>query len=188
MHLAAPSGLLDLRARTLDFLILLVVVVVLVNVRSAWALTVTPSSPIAGQSFTITSSNSGSDIITVRTGSGCSNQASIVGGGGVGPLGSLSLTLSAGQYSASGITTPNGCVNFTVIPASITLNAMATITTAATTFSQPAVHPLNVGGEMLPVNIPQVLAPWLVVMLASTVVAVETLVVRRKRSRHNGKA
>jgi len=94
--------------------------VILVNVGSVWALTVTPS-PIAGQSFMITSSNSSSgDEITVRSGSGCSNSASIVGGGFVGILGSLSLTLHAGQYSASGFTTPNGCVPITVTKATPT--------------------------------------------------------------------
>ena len=46
-------------------------------------------------------------------------------------------------------------------------------------FAFPAVHPLNVGGEMLPVNITQVLAPWIAAMLTLTVVAVETLVVKR---------
>ena len=90
---------------------------VLLNVGPVWALTVAPS-PIAGQSFTITNSNSGSgDEITVRSGFGCGNGAPIVGGGFVVASGSLSLTLPAGQYSASGTTNPNPCVNFTVIPA-----------------------------------------------------------------------
>jgi len=49
--------------------------------------------------------------------------------------------------------------------------------------TQPAVHPLNVGGEMLPVNMLRVVAPWIVAVLALTMVAVETLVIRRKKSR-----
>ena len=49
--------------------------------------------------------------------------------------------------------------------------------------TQPAVHPLNVGGEMIPVNLFQVLGPWIAVMLALTVVAVETLVIRRRKNR-----
>jgi len=45
---------------------------------------------------------------------------------------------------------------------------------------QPAVHPLNVGGEMLLVDLLRVLAPWIAMILALTVVAVETLVIRTK--------
>ena len=49
------------------------------------------------------------------------------------------------------------------------------------TVSQPAVHPLNVGGAIFPVNLLQVLGPWIAATLALTVVAVETLVVRKNR-------
>jgi len=48
--------------------------------------------------------------------------------------------------------------------------------------SQPAVHPLNVGGAMLPVNLAQVLGPWVAAMLALAVIVVETLVIRRKKN------
>ena len=48
--------------------------------------------------------------------------------------------------------------------------------------AQPT-HPLNVGGEMLPVNLMQVLGPWLAVMLVLSVVAVETLVLRGRKNR-----
>ena len=58
-----------------------------------------------------------------------------------------------------------------------------TITPPATT--QPATHPVAVGGEMLPVSLVQVLAPWIAVMLALTVVAVETLLVQRRQTRRN---
>ena len=51
--------------------------------------------------------------------------------------------------------------------------------------TQPATHPLNVGGEMLPVNLAQVLGPWVAVMLALGVVAVETLLVKRKKFQRN---
>ena len=50
---------------------------------------------------------------------------------------------------------------------------------------QPAVHPLNVGGEMLPVNMLRVVAPWITAMLALTVVAIETLVIRKKKNRNS---
>jgi len=56
-------------------------------------------------------------------------------------------------------------------------------TTTTTTVPPPAVHPLNVGGEMFPVNLLQVLGPWVAAMLALTVVAVETLVIRKKKNR-----
>ena len=109
-------------------LAILGVTLLALNVGQVLALTVNPSSPIAGQSFMITSSNSSSgDEITVRSGSGCINSASIVGGGFVGILGSLSLTLPAGQYSASGTTTPNGCVDFTVIPATTSTTSTTAI-------------------------------------------------------------
>ena len=48
---------------------------------------------------------------------------------------------------------------------------------------QPAVHPLNVGGEMFPLNLAQVLSPWVAAILALTVVVIETLVIRKKKSR-----
>ena len=46
-----------------------------------------------------------------------------------------------------------------------------------------ATHPINVGGEMLPVNLLRVLAPWIAAVLALTVVAVETLVIRERNNR-----
>ena len=60
--------------------------------------------------------------------------------------------------------------------------ASVPITVIVTPATQPAVHPLNVGGEMLPMNLLQVLAPWVAAVLALTVVAVATLVVRKKRN------
>lgn len=89
------------------------------SIGQVWALTISPNPPIAGEPFTITNSSATSgDIISVYTGSGCANSNFIPGlGGSVGPSGSVSLTLSAGQYSAQGILAVNGCVNFTVSPA-----------------------------------------------------------------------
>ena len=55
--------------------------------------------------------------------------------------------------------------------------------TTTTTVPPPAVHPLNVGGEMFPVNMLRVVAPWVAAMLALTVIAVDALVIRRRKSR-----
>jgi len=47
--------------------------------------------------------------------------------------------------------------------------------------TQPAVHPVMVGGEMLPVNLVQILAPWIAALLTLTIVAVATLAVRKNK-------
>ena len=57
------------------------------------------------------------------------------------------------------------------------------VATTTTTAPPPAVHPLNVGGEMLPVNMLRVVAPWIAAMLGLAVVAVETLVIKRRNNR-----
>ena len=49
--------------------------------------------------------------------------------------------------------------------------------------TQPPTHPLNVGGDLLPVNLVQVLGPWVAALLALTVVVLQTLVIRRKNSK-----
>ena len=70
-------------------------------------------------------------------------------------------------------------------PCSFTVPALSGASVLKATFDPApipaqATHPINVGGEMLPLNLIQVLAPWIAAMLALTVVAIETLVVRRK--------
>lgn len=47
--------------------------------------------------------------------------------------------------------------------------------------NQVTIIAASVGGKMLPVNHVQVLGPWITVMLVVTVVAVKTLVIKRKR-------
>ena len=48
--------------------------------------------------------------------------------------------------------------------------------------TQPATHPVPVGGTVLPLNLTQVLGPWIAVMLTLTVVVVETLVIRGRKN------
>lgn len=59
--------------------------------------------------------------------------------------------------------------------------ASSTTTTAAA--PPPAVHPTYVGGEMLSVNVLRVVGPWIAAMLALTIVAVDTLILRRRKNR-----
>lgn len=75
-------------------------------------------------------------------------------------------------------------VSRTIITLTLTADSSGTINDpggpAIPTSVQPALHPVYVGGAMLSVNPAQVLGPWIAAMLALTVVAVETLIIRRK--------
>jgi hypothetical protein len=86
--------------------------------KPAWALTIAPDPPIAGQPFSI--SGYGPGAVFVFTGSGCGGSVVFQSG----PLrgGAYNVTvpgLPMGQYH---VTVPEniGCVNFTIIPASTT--------------------------------------------------------------------
>jgi len=83
----------------------------------------------------------------------------------------LAISTAASGIGPSSISVQQG---FTVTP-SITITVIVIPPPPP-----PAVHPLNVGGEMVPVDMLRVVAPWIATMLALTVVAVEMLVIRRK--------
>jgi len=91
----------------------LVAVVISVSVGQVWAYTISPNPPVAEQPFTITASNSNDYIIV---GGFCLNGA--VTGFMTASQGSVTLTLSAGQYSFE-IPSEVSCTLFTVVPASI---------------------------------------------------------------------
>lgn len=111
-----------------------VIVLLSFSVVSVWALGVSPPSPVAGQSFTLSGLVSGPDTLGVFSGSGCSGS----------PFESFSVSgsysqsvsgLHAGQYSAA--TAAEGCLNsFTVVAAT----TGTTVTCGAST--------LNVGSMM----------------------------------------
>jgi len=98
--------------------LILIGVMLIINPKPAWALTITPDPPIAGQPFSIIGYGAGA--VFVFTGSGCGGSVVFQSG----PLrgGPYNVTvpeLLAGQYH---VTVPEdvGCVNFTVIPAAST--------------------------------------------------------------------
>ena len=98
--------------------IVLILIVFVLNLKPAWALTIAPNSPIAGRPFAI--SGYGAGAVFVFTGSGCGGSVVFQSG----PLrgGPYRVTvpgLPAGQYHAT-VPEDLGCVNFTVKPATTT--------------------------------------------------------------------
>jgi hypothetical protein len=101
---------------------------VLVNVGQVWALTITPSSPIEGQPFTISGTITTDGYVAIRDLSGCS--------GGVEFLQAITAPsysvavpgLPVGTYTVSASDDSSGCVSFTVIPA---------VTSTTTTVTTP---------------------------------------------------
>ena len=103
----------------------------------------------------------------------------------------LSAPLPAGTFSywkfESGAWTqfPSASIDSTrtIITLTLTADSSGTVNDPGGPAIPPPpqpTHPLNVGGEMLPLNLIQVLGPWIAAMLTLTVVAVEMLVVRKK--------
>lgn len=93
-------------------------VIFVMNVKPAWALTITPNPPVAGQSFNI--SGYGPGAVFVFTGSGCGGSVVFQSGPLRGGFYNVTVPgLPAGQYH---VTVPEdlGCVSFTVIPATTT--------------------------------------------------------------------
>ena len=89
----------------------------LVGMGQAWALYITPSSPIAGEPFTVYSDSIIAETIYVYTGSGCSG--TLIFAGTVTAGGSLVIPgQPAGQYSTN-TNFEAECLNFAVIPATI---------------------------------------------------------------------
>ena len=72
----------------------------------------------------------------------------------------------------------------TIITLTLTADSTGTINDPGgpAIFAQPT-HPLNVGGAMLPLNLAQLLTPWIAAVLALTMLAVETLIVRKRKNR-----
>ena len=98
--------------------VVLVWAMLVLSLTPAWALTITPNPPVAGQPFNIIGYGPGA--VFVYTGSGCGGSLVFLSG----PLrgGAYNVTvpgLPAGHYH---LTVPEnvGCVNFTVIPATTT--------------------------------------------------------------------
>ena len=99
-------------------IIILILFVLLVNAERAWALSVTPTSPIAGEPFTIDSGSVISESINVYDGWGCSD--GIIASGIVPAGGALTVQgQPAGQYSAN-TNFEVGCLNFTIMPPPLT--------------------------------------------------------------------
>jgi hypothetical protein len=100
-------------------MVTLVVLVSLVSLTSVLALTVTPPSPTAGQSITLSGPSAAGDV-EMFTGSGCT-VASMIFSSNTHVASSYTLTLPgrpAGQYSVSVVGDTPSCVNFTVQAAS----------------------------------------------------------------------
>jgi hypothetical protein len=101
----------------------------LASVRPAWAMTITPSSPIANTTFTISGDLDGAgSSLTVRTGSICNQGTIVFGPKAVGPgVYSVDVVggLPAGQYVAR--TFIEGCHIFTVIPATILIEVVVEV-------------------------------------------------------------
>lgn len=123
------SGFADLARRHLAALLLgLVVVLVSMNVGQVWALTITPSSPIAGQPFTISGTVTTAGFLAIRSLPGCSGDVVFIQD--ISPP-SYSVTVPgqpAGSYTVSASDDPSGCVDFTIQPA---------VTTTTTTTGPP---------------------------------------------------
>lgn len=83
----------------------------------------------------------------------------------------------------SNSSTSSGGIGLSSITVQQFLSASVTIPVIISPATYPAVHPVYVGGEMLPVDMLRVVAPWAVAMLALALVAVETLLIRRKKNR-----
>jgi len=112
---AVLAGLLGLAHKHLVVLLLgLVAVLVSLNVGQVWAtVTFNPNPPVAGQSFTITSSGGPGTSLSVYGSCGCNGSCGISAGSSP-----YTLTLAAGQYNVldSG---DSSCTSFTVIPAAV---------------------------------------------------------------------
>jgi hypothetical protein len=142
-----------------------ILVVVSTSVGQVWALTVTPVSPTAGQSFTISGTcppaGGATCSVYVWSGPGCAVFQVIFVQIDI-PLGPYSVTVpgqSAGSYSAYTVNDPSGgCTNFTVIP----LNT-------------------PVGGTMTHANITGQFSTWLAVIGALTFIVV--VVAAKKRAK-----
>ncbi|MGA2628381.1 MAG: hypothetical protein ABSF63_15120 [Candidatus Bathyarchaeia archaeon] len=122
------------RVRVTAAVILLVLVMLLaVNAASVWAVSVTPSSPTAGQSFTVTNNDpSNPDNIQLFFGSGCGSGGSADGSPiPVAAGGSASAPAQhAGSYSAgAGEEDMPLCVDFTVNPATPTTSVSCLVST-----------------------------------------------------------
>jgi hypothetical protein len=91
--------------------------VVLIDAAEVWALSVTPTPPIAGQPFAVDNDAPISESITVYAGPGCSGPlilSETVPAGGILPVPGQ----PAGQYSTNTDFEP-GCLNFAIIPVAI---------------------------------------------------------------------
>jgi hypothetical protein len=105
---------MDLGRKQVMLVATLLLFVLLVGVGQAWALSVTPSTPMAGQPFTVNSGAVISESITVYAGPGCSG--TIIFAGTVPAGGSLSVPgQPVGEYSTN-TNFEHGCLNFTVLP------------------------------------------------------------------------
>jgi hypothetical protein len=110
------------RGLALGLFVILGLTLILVNVRPAWALTITPTSPTAGVPFTITQGIvAGPPVLYILSGF---LAPSCVGTVVYGPItmgdGHATVTvpgLPAGQYSTYITYDSSGCVEFTVMPA-----------------------------------------------------------------------
>jgi len=98
----------------------------------------------------------------------------------------VTATPSPGWVFASWSTQTNIPIVCTSNPCTFTYPSTTFVLVLRATFdpapipAQPT-HPINVGGTMLPLNLLQVLGPWIAAILALTVVAVETLVIRKRK-------
>lgn len=102
---------------------MLMLALLLVNLKPAWAdVMVSPTSPIAGQPFTVSGNSDGTGTVDVKSCScPCLDGASTVFSTGVNNAYSLTVPgLPAGTYAALS-DSENGvsCANFTVVPALI---------------------------------------------------------------------
>jgi len=86
----------------------------LVDAGQVWALSVTLSTPMAGQPFTVNSGANIPESITVYAGPGCSGTiifaGTVLAGGGLSVPGQ-----PVGQYSTN-TNFEHGCLNFTILP------------------------------------------------------------------------
>jgi len=115
----------------LGLFVLLAVGLLLVNVKPAWALGLTPSSPIAGQSFIVSGILTCGLLLppctaalTLYSGSGCNSANMVYSASQMTlPNGVYSFTVPgqvAGPYTVQVATDVSGCFPFTIIQAATT--------------------------------------------------------------------
>ena len=105
---------MDLGRKSVTLVTSLLLFALLVDAGQVWALSVTPSTPMAGQSFTVNSGANIPESITVYAGPGCSGTiifaGTVLAGGGLSVPGQ-----PVGQYSTN-TNFEHGCLNFTILP------------------------------------------------------------------------